>query len=71
MEAKLLPHYLLNYESRDVPSVVGGYLRRLAALLNIAAFADGLGLFAGFAKVSMHQAAVTLPPASVFCVLYA
>lgn len=50
---------------------VEGHLRGLAALLNIATLADGFGLFAGFTKVTVHQAAVTLPPAPIFCVLYA
>lgn len=49
--------------------IVGGHLHGLAALLDIAAFADGFGLFAGFTKVAMHQTAVTFPPASIFCVL--
>lgn len=44
--------------------------RGLAALLDVTAFADGLRLFAGFAEVTMHQTAVALPPASIFCVLY-
>lgn len=43
----------------------------LAALLDVAAFSDGFGLLAGLAKVSMNQTTVTLPPASIFCVLYA
>lgn len=46
------------------------HLHGRAALLNIAAFPYGFGLFAGFTEVAMHQTAVTLPPASVFGVLY-
>lgn len=51
--------------------IARGHLRGLAALLHIAAFADGFWLFAGFTEVSMHQTAVTLPPASIFGILYA
>lgn len=54
-----------------IPCQAGGHLRGLAALLDIAAFPNGFGLFAGFTKVSMYQAAVTPPPASIFSVLYA
>lgn len=53
--------------------VGGGHLwvnlRGLAALLDVAAFADGFGLLVAIAEVAMHQTAVALPPAAVFGVL--
>lgn len=52
-------------------TIVLGHLRGLAALLDIAALADGFGFFASFTKVAMYQTAVTFSPASIFCVLYA
>lgn len=46
------------------------YLRGRTALLDVAALAYGFGLFADFAEVAVHQAAVTLPPAAIFGVLH-
>lgn len=47
-----------------------GYLHRRTALLHVAALADGLRLFADFTEVTVHQAAVTLPAASILGVLH-
>lgn len=46
------------------------YLHGRTALLDVAALADGFWLFADFTEVAVHQAAVTLPPASIFSVLH-
>lgn len=46
------------------------YLHGRAALLDVAALADGFWLFADFTEVTVHQAAVTLPPASILSVLH-
>lgn len=46
------------------------YLHRRTAVLDVAAFAYGFGLFADFAEIAVHQATVTLPPAAIFGVLH-